>query len=266
MPRIPRLVDHSVALYRFLLAVYPTAFRNEFGEAMTQLFRDTALDGYRRHGLLGLSAVWLRTLLDFTNSVLRQHLDKPVTVSSESVLLRDFLRKWGQLGCNALSATAFSAWYGLHLLRLYFWATLTVIAFGIWFTSFFDTLYLMRNAKALRITVGGGLVEIRHVYDVGKPISDEQWWREARARVNEDATLNDRLQRYPWPWEFSLISDIYEGSVIQLGPDRKPELIQPYKFWLLRFHFGFFPLLMLWWTIRVYRRRKASPAAAMQSA
>ncbi len=266
MPRIPRLVEYSVALYRILLAAYPAAFRNEFREAMTQLFRDTALDGYRRHGLLGLSAVWLWTLADFTISVFRQHREKPVKVSSESLLLHEFLQQWRQFGSAALSATVFSTWYGLHLLRLYFWVSLTVIAFGIWFTSFFDAFYLMRNAKALRISIGGGLVEIRHVYDVGKPISDKQWLRAARARVDENATLSDRLQRYPWPWEVNFISDIPEGSVIRLGPDRKPELIQPYKYWLLRFHFGIFPILLLGWTVRVYRRRNAGPAAAVLSA
>ena len=48
MNQTPRLVAFSLWLYRLLLAAYPTAFRQEYGEAMTQLFRDTVLDGYRR--------------------------------------------------------------------------------------------------------------------------------------------------------------------------------------------------------------------------
>lgn len=265
MPR-PRLVEYSVLPYRLLLAAYPLAFRHAYGEAMVQLFGDMAFNGYRRHGLLGLSAVWLRTLVDFTFSVIRQHRDKPVNASSESALFGEFLQQWRQFGSAALSAAVVSTWYSLHLLRLCFWVTLTVIAFGIWFASFFDTFYLMRNAMWFRVAIGGGLVEIRRSYDFGKPISDEQWLREARARLSEDQTLIDRLREYPWPWEYSFISDIPEGSVIRLGADRKPELIHPYKYWLLRFHFGIFPLLLLGWTIHVYRRRKAGSAAAMQSA
>ena len=38
----------SIYLYRLMLAAYPIAFRQEYGEAMAQLFRDTARDAYQR--------------------------------------------------------------------------------------------------------------------------------------------------------------------------------------------------------------------------
>lgn len=265
MSRIPRLVTISVSLYRLLLAAYPAAFRQEYGEAMAQLFRDTALDAYRRRGLLGLSAVWLRTLADFTISVIRQHRDKPVEANSESVLLRDFLQKWRRLGSEALSVTAFSTWYGLHLLRLHFWAILTVIAFGTWFVSLFDSLTWMRGRDWWVGLVRGGSLQIVHRTKEGQPISDEQWQRETRAWVKRHPTLPD-IRSIARPWEFNFYSELPVGIVIQYGTDRMPALIQPYKCWRLRLPFGILTALLLGWTIRVYLRRNTGSVAAMQSA
>jgi hypothetical protein len=255
---MPRLIIFSVSLYRLLLAAYPAAFRNEFAEVMTQLFRDTALDGYRRHGLLGLSAVWLRTLADFTFSVFREHRDKPAEVSSESVLLRDFLQKWRRLSSDALSVAAFSAWYGLHLLRLYFqravliWVSLTALALGTWIASCFDSFNWMRG-RGTRVDLHAGLVEIEHCYDMQEPIPYEQDLRELRAWWEENPGLAERYLTHGWPWEFSFFSDIPGGRyahVVQwrtTAPDqhgmvrREPVLIEPYKSWRLASRLGFFP-------------------------
>ena len=273
-------VKWSVRLYRLLLAAYPASFRNEYGEAMVQLFRDTARDAYRRRGLLGLLMVWPRTLTDLAVSVVRQHRDKPVQASSESVLLRDFLHKWRRLGSEALSVTVFSTWYGLHLLRLYFqratfvWTTLTVIAFGIWIESFFNSINWMRGGIA-RVDLRGGVVEIWRIYEVGKPISDEQSKRNIRAWLEKDPGFAERLSSPARPWEFSFFSDIPGGSVIEWktpAPDvlgmviPKPVLIRPYQSWRLRFPFGILPAFLLVWTIRVYLRRNAGSVAARQSA
>lgn len=284
MPPMPRLVEYSVSLYRLLLCAYPAAFRHEYGDAMVQLFRDTARDAYRRRGLLGLLAVWLRTLTDFTISVIRQHRDKPVEVSSESLLLRDLLHKWRRLGTDALFVTVFSAWYVLHLLRLYFrqsalvWATLTAITFGTWFATLFDSFNWLWERKT-RVDIVGGTVQIVHGYDVGGAIPDEQYLRDGRAWVERNPSLVQRFASPARPWEYSFVSDIPEGTIIQWrtdedGParDRRrrnvrqvPALIQPYKIWRLRIPFGFLPAFLLIGTIRVYLRRKASSTAAMQS-
>jgi len=270
-PRLIDWIDLSERFYRLFLAAYPVAFRQEYGEAMLQLFRDAARDAYRQRGLHGLVAVWLRTLADFTVSVIRQHQDKPVEVSSESVLLHDLLQKWRRLGSEVFSVTVFSAWYGTHLLRLYFrravlvWATLTAIAFGIWFASFFKSLTFMRN-RVEWVGMGNGVVQIWHHSKVGEPISDEQWQQDTREWVKKHPTVPDRLGSVPWPWEISFLSDIPGGTAIQYGPDRKPLLIQPYQSWRLRFPFGIFPALLLVWTIRIYWRRKTLSVAAMQSA
>lgn len=278
-------VERSVRLYRLLLAVYPDSFRNEYGEAMIQLFRDTARDAYRRHGLLGLAAIWLRMLPDLTTSVLRQHRDKPVQASSESALLRDFLHKWRRFGSETLSVTAFSTWYGLHLLRLYFrraalvWATLTAIAFGTWMASLFDSFTWMRGRATWLGLQKGGLVMIAHVYEVGEPVPDAQAVRDLRAWYERNRSVAERFDSPARPWEFSFFSDIPGGRVVQWrtiesGPARdghhhfrqEPVLTQPNKSWRLRVPFGILPAFLLVWTIRVYLRRNAGSVAAMQSA
>ncbi len=273
------LVERSVRLYRLLLAAYPASFRQEYGDAMVQLFRDTAREAYRRRGLLGLAAMWLRTAADFTISVIRQHRDKPVEVSSESILLRDFLQKWQRFGSDALSVAAFSAWYGWHLLRLYFrrgalvWASLTAIAFGIWFASFFDSFICMRG-RVTRVALGGGTVQIWHAYDRGAVIPDEQYSRDQRAWLERNRSLVERFAAPARPWEFSFFSDIPEGIVMESKATHDPQgqvryvpvLIRPIKSWRLRFPFGIVPALLLVWTIRVYLRRRTGSAAAVQSA
>jgi|SRR6185437_14113065 len=269
---VPPFVAWSVWLYRLLLAAYPARFRNEYGQAMVQLFRDTVREEYRRRGLRGLLVVWLRTLADFTVSVIRQHRDKPVEVSSESVLLRDLWQQWRQFGSVALSATTFSALYGWHLLRLFFrravlvWATLTVIAFGIWLVSFFDSMCLLRM-RASRIDIGGGMVRILHADFVGDPITEEQWQRDVQARRKKYPTLGDVLQSKPKPWEIRFIRDIPGAVVVQLKADRKtPAILRPYKEWWLILPFFPVPMLLLLGTVRAYRRRRAVSGQAMQSA
>ncbi|HTU19117.1 MAG TPA: hypothetical protein VMG10_13740 [Gemmataceae bacterium] len=284
-PRFVDLINLSVDFYRLLVAAYPAPFRNEYGEAMVQLFRDSAREAYRRRGLLGLLAVWLRTLRDFTVSVIQQHRDKPVPVSSESVLLKVLLQKWQRLGAEALSVTAFSTWYGWHLLRLYFqravlvWTSFTAIAFGIEFASFFDSFTWMRE-RGTRIDIGAGTVQIWHVYEVEEPISDDQSNRDIRAWLERNPGLFDRIHSPARPWEFSFFSDIPGGTVVQWrtienGPAhgrrrqnarQEPVLTRPNKSWWLRIPFGVLPALLLIWTIRAYLRRKTGSVAAMQSA
>lgn len=271
-PRLVDLIDVLVWFYRLLLAAYPASFRDEYGEAMVQLFRDTARDAYRRRGLLGLSAMWLRTLADLASSVIRQHRDRPAVVTSESVLLHDLLQKWRRLGTEALAVTAFSTWYGWHLLRLYFqrallvWATLTAIALGTWFASFFDSFTWMRGRATHVGIIRGGLVQIWHGHDEGKPMSEEEWQRYCREWVTRNPSLVDEFRASDRPWQFSFLSDIPEARGLQYTLDGKWVVVQPVKCWRLRFPFGIFPLLLLGWTIRVYLRRNTGTVAATQSA
>ncbi|HEY7426540.1 MAG TPA: hypothetical protein VH682_20060 [Gemmataceae bacterium] len=278
----PPFVVWSVWLYRLLLAAYPTPFREEYGPAMLQVFRDTARAEHRRRGLWGLLVVWLWTLMDFSVSVVRQHREQSAAVSSESVLLRDLLQRWRQFGSVAFSATAFSAWYGLHLLRLLFWravlvwATLTALALGTWIWSFCDLITVVPTGYAdvragrgtTRVDMGRGFVRIIHIYEVGEPISAEQWWRDHPMPMTNDSVQVESLQAFPKPWElFRFISDFPGVFMLQDGADQKtPEILRPYREWDLIFPFFPLPVLLLWGTIRAYRRRRTVSSSAMQSA
>jgi hypothetical protein len=274
MPRTPRIVALSVWFYRLLLAAYPPAFRKDYGEAMVQLYRDTALDGYRRRGTLGVLVLWPRTLVDIAVSVPRQHQEMAVATGSESLLLRDLLRQWGQLCSVALSVTSVSSWYFLHVLHLYFrrsalvWATLTVLAFGLWLGSFFQPIGTRIN-KLIRTSfhLTAGAVEINHYYLEGEPIPYDQWKKDATARwKTTQPDLPERVMSGPWPWELSFVSDIPGGIDVRHGPDLMPVLIQPYKSWRLRLPFLPVPLLLLWGALRARRRGQAAPGPALQSA
>lgn len=283
------LVTWSMWLYRLLLAAYPASFREEYGPEMVQVFRDTARDEHRRRGLVGLLMVWLRTLADFSVSVVRQHREQAAAVpaSSESVLLRDLLQQWRQFGVVALSAITFSTWYGLHLLRLFFqravlvWATLTALAFGSWIWSFCDGIHVgrgrttefgMGNGRTTtKVDMGRGLVGILHVDKEGGPISVEQWRRDGEAWRNNNPALyehiQESLQTRPKPWEIRFVSDIPGATILQLKADRKtPAVVQPYREWHLIFPFFPVPLLLLVGTILAYRRKRTVSGPAMQSA
>ena len=183
---------------------------------------------------------------------------------------RLLLQKWRQLSSDVLSVTSFSAWYGLHLLRLFFqratssWARLTAISFGIWFASCLCSVTLVRGRET-SVYIRGGLVQIEHRYEVGNPMSFEEFVDDFYAWQERNPRLTERLYASYWPWEFSFFSDIYGESLLHVVPG-KPELIEPCKSWRLRFPLGILPVLLLGWTIRVYRRRKAGPATAIQSA
>lgn len=50
--------------YRILLLLYPAAHRAEYGYWMVQAFRDQCRDAFREHGVAGLFAIGLHTLID----------------------------------------------------------------------------------------------------------------------------------------------------------------------------------------------------------
>jgi hypothetical protein len=68
-----RIVELSEKVYRRLMRAYPKSHRREYGELMTQLFRDQCQDAWRRRGVLGVLAHWRRSLADLgRNSVIEQ--------------------------------------------------------------------------------------------------------------------------------------------------------------------------------------------------
>jgi hypothetical protein len=64
----------SEQCYRRLLAVYPAAFRRDYGPAMAQLFRDHSRAVYRRYGWRGLPTLWFHTLGDLLTTLWQERL------------------------------------------------------------------------------------------------------------------------------------------------------------------------------------------------
>jgi hypothetical protein len=64
------LAAWSIRTYRHVVRVYPCAFRHEFGESMTQVFREMVRRECSERGLVGLIALWLRTAVDVLVSVI----------------------------------------------------------------------------------------------------------------------------------------------------------------------------------------------------
>jgi len=59
--------------YTWLLFLYPSGHRREYGSAMAQLFRDQLRDACGQDGVRGLARVWTRTLCDLAVTVPEEH-------------------------------------------------------------------------------------------------------------------------------------------------------------------------------------------------
>lgn len=70
----PRRVKASERVYSWLVRLYPSPFRAEFGDSMNQVFRDQCLDAVQRKGALGLMVLWLRVLPDFAWTCPKEHI------------------------------------------------------------------------------------------------------------------------------------------------------------------------------------------------
>jgi hypothetical protein len=76
LPREPGAVRSSVRIYRFLVRLYPDAFRLQYGDLMAQAFRDTCLRAHRQNHRTGLLALWGRTLVDVLLSMIEQYSNR----------------------------------------------------------------------------------------------------------------------------------------------------------------------------------------------
>jgi hypothetical protein len=75
------IVATSDRIYRLILKVYPRAFRDEYGEEMAQTMRDQVRDAWAEHRLFGVTALWLKVLLDTARSASTEHLEQGRTIS-----------------------------------------------------------------------------------------------------------------------------------------------------------------------------------------
>lgn len=73
------LARHST-LYRWLLWLYPAAFRREYEQDMVQLFSDRLRDEARRRRRAAAARVWFHTLRDLVRSVPKQRIEALMSV------------------------------------------------------------------------------------------------------------------------------------------------------------------------------------------
>jgi hypothetical protein len=81
-------ITFSLSIYRFLLAVYPKEFRQEYGADMLQVFRDCMLRAYGQDGAFGVFRLWALTLLDLVVSMVEEHLQKETKIMNKNTLIR----------------------------------------------------------------------------------------------------------------------------------------------------------------------------------
>ena len=70
--RHDRAVGNSVRAYRSLLLAYPRELRDEYGEEMARCFRDLCREELEDRGVLGLAALWARTLPELFYTALKE--------------------------------------------------------------------------------------------------------------------------------------------------------------------------------------------------
>jgi capsular polysaccharide biosynthesis protein len=104
-----RGVKLSARIYGYLLALYPSGYRREFGPAMMQLFRDQSRDARRAAGGWGLAALWLRTLPDLARSSVREQFAE---WRNRSAFVRVFAIVFGcSVACAVIVANLFPVPY-----------------------------------------------------------------------------------------------------------------------------------------------------------
>jgi hypothetical protein len=75
------IVATSDRIYRLILNVYPPAFRDEYGEEMAQTMRDQLREALVDRRVFGVTALWLKVLLDTARSAFTEHLKQERRVS-----------------------------------------------------------------------------------------------------------------------------------------------------------------------------------------
>jgi hypothetical protein len=82
------LLQLSDRVYRFLLVLYPAAYRQAYGGLMAQVFRDMCRDAYRQTGTWGIIEQWTSTLIDLAITVFHERRKAGIEMSGLSQFLR----------------------------------------------------------------------------------------------------------------------------------------------------------------------------------
>ncbi len=112
-------VELSVRVYRLLINSYPASFRQEYGNQMTQVFRELATDALRKRGAMGLVTAWFRVLADLLCTVTKEQLLELLkrffmkTSPSADDNIKSISRFAGPLAISAIHLAASVAVYGV---------------------------------------------------------------------------------------------------------------------------------------------------------
>jgi hypothetical protein len=68
-------IQRAEAMYALLLKLYPTKFRQQFGDEMRFVFAESVCDAYEQAGGKGVIVLWGRTIIDLGKSLLREHVE-----------------------------------------------------------------------------------------------------------------------------------------------------------------------------------------------
>jgi hypothetical protein len=114
----------SEHVYRALLLLYPSDFRQDYGELMRQVFRDVSRERYRNEGLGGIVFWWCKVLFDLILTVFEQRrkVDFTMVKSTFMQLTGIFLIVGGALsaiaGFSQLQPGDHYTYYGVYQLLL----------------------------------------------------------------------------------------------------------------------------------------------------
>jgi hypothetical protein len=85
-PRASQLLTLSERGYRVLLVLYPADFRQQYGQHMTQVFRDVCRDTYRQGGAEALMSWWAAVLFDLLKTVILERRKLDFTMSKDKFI------------------------------------------------------------------------------------------------------------------------------------------------------------------------------------
>jgi hypothetical protein len=186
----PRSLLLSTRLYRALLAVYPSEFRQAYGGPMLQVFRDGCRRALRESGATGLISLWARTLLDVVQTAIEEHAQRGVDMSKEkfiklsgwALILGGLAEMLGWLASTRPDYDRYNA-HSLPIDRYVNVAELPLLVMGMLLLSVGFTGLLVRYGKdtgafgrsSLGLAIVSGMVSAVGMVGLGIYDSDP-WW------------------------------------------------------------------------------------------
>lgn len=76
----------SIRMYRALIIIYPSEFRQDYGGPMVQVFGDCCRRAFREAGMTGLLLLWWRTLIDTVKTAIEEHSQRGVYMAKQTFI------------------------------------------------------------------------------------------------------------------------------------------------------------------------------------